>query len=90
MKLARQLMDTLTDEWDPKEFKDTYTDVLRQVIEAKVEGKAVVTPETPKRPRVANLMQALQRSLSERPLAKASGRPPARRRGGRHARRQAA
>ena len=39
-------MDTLSDEWDPKEFKDTYTDVLRQVIEVKVEGKEVVAPES--------------------------------------------
>jgi DNA end-binding protein Ku len=80
MKLARQLMDTLSDEWDPREFRDTYTEVLRRVIEAKVEGKAIVTPETPKRPRVASLMQALQRSLQEppRPLARARGRPVAR------------
>jgi DNA end-binding protein Ku len=75
MKLARQLMDTLSDAWDPREFRDTYTDVLRQVIEAKVAGKEIVTPETPKRPRVANLMQALQKSLSERrPLTKAEAR----------------
>ena len=56
------------------EFKDTDTDILREVIEAKVEGKEVVTPETPKQPRVANLMEALQKSLRERPLAKADGR----------------
>jgi DNA end-binding protein Ku len=74
MKLARQLMDTLSDKWDPKEFRDTYTDILREVIEAKVKGKEIVTPETPKRPRVANLMEALQKSLRERPLAKADGR----------------
>jgi DNA end-binding protein Ku len=79
MKLARQLVETLSDDWDPREYRDTYTEVLRQVIEAKVEGKEVVTPETPERPRVANLMQALQKSLQERPrpLAKASGRPTA-------------
>jgi DNA end-binding protein Ku len=74
MKLARQLVDTLSDKWDPKEFRDTYTDILREVIEAKVKGKEIVTPETPKQPRVANLMEALQKSLRERPLAKADGR----------------
>jgi DNA end-binding protein Ku len=85
MKLARQLMDTLSDEWDPKEFKDTYTDVLRQVIDAKVEGKEVVAPEMPKRERVTNLMEALQKSLEERPLAKVEGRKatPKRARAGR-------
>ncbi len=74
MKLALQLMDSLSDDWDPKEFKDTYTDVLRQVIEAKIEGKEVVAPEAPKRPRVANLMEALEKSLRGRPLAKADAR----------------
>jgi DNA end-binding protein Ku len=76
MKLARQLMETLTGDWDPTEYRDTYTEVLRQVIEAKVEGKQIVTPEMPKRPRVANLMRALEQSLKDGPreLAKAEGR----------------
>jgi DNA end-binding protein Ku len=74
MKLARQLVDTLSDEWDPKEFKDNYTDVLRQMIEAKVDGKEVVAPEMPKRERVTNLMDALQKSLRQRPMAKAESR----------------
>src|SRR5262249_2676960 len=30
MKLAHQLIDTLTSKWQPTEFKDTYTDVLKQ------------------------------------------------------------
>jgi DNA end-binding protein Ku len=74
MKLARQLMETLSDEWDPRDFRDTYTEVLRQVIEDKVKGKEVVSPEMPKRPRVVNLMKALEHSLKDRPLAKAEGR----------------
>jgi len=39
MKLARQLVDTLAGEWDPSEYRDTYTDALRKTIEAKVDGK---------------------------------------------------
>ena len=89
MKLTRQLMDTLSDEWDPKDYRDTYTDALRAAIEAKVQGKEIVTPEAPKRPRVASLMQALEASLKEGrpPLSKVgsrkrqrAGRPAARRR----------
>jgi hypothetical protein len=81
-KLARQLVDAFSDDRDPKELKDTYTDVLRQVIEAKVEGKEVVAPEAPKLARVTDLMEALQKLRSERPLAKAEGRraAPARKR----------
>ena len=69
------LMDTLSDEWDPTEFRDTYTEVLRQVIEAKVKGKEIVAPEMPKRERVTNLMDSLQKSLRERPAA-GQGRQP--------------
>jgi DNA end-binding protein Ku len=66
MKLARQLMETLSGPWKPEEFRDTYSEVLREVIEAKVEGKEVVVPEAPERPRVVDLMEALQASLKER------------------------
>jgi DNA end-binding protein Ku len=80
MKLARQLLDSLSGAWDPTEYRDTYSDTLREAIEARVAGKEIVTPETPRRPRVTNLMQALQRSLDEprRPLAKSPGGRPAR------------
>jgi DNA end-binding protein Ku len=92
MKLARQLLDTLGGAWDPAEYRDTYSDALREVIEARAEGKAIVTPETPRRPRVASLMQALQRSLEEprRPLAKSAGERRATRRPARGGRRRAA
>jgi len=76
MKLARQLVDSLSDTWKPDEYRDTYTEVLRQLIEAKVKGEEIVAPEMPRRPRVVNLMKALQESLKERPrqLAKAPAR----------------
>jgi DNA end-binding protein Ku len=90
MKLARQLMETLSDTWDPKEFKDTYTDALRELIEAKIEGKEIAAPEKPKRARVVDLMDALQKSLEDRPLAKAEGRKAPARKRARTGRRKAA
>jgi DNA end-binding protein Ku len=62
MALAHHLIDTLASKWDPTQFRDTYTEVLRQVIDAKFEGKEVVIEGGPKRPRVANLMEGLQRT----------------------------
>ena len=44
---------TLASKWNPAEFRDTYTDVLRRIIEAQGGG------------RVANLMKALQASLKD-------------------------
>lgn len=81
MKLAQQLIDTLAGEWDPREYKDTYTDVLKRVIEAKVGGKAVKLAELPRPARVTNLMDALKKSLAggerRRELTRAAGRRPA-------------
>jgi DNA end-binding protein Ku len=72
MKLAHQLIDTLSAEWDPKEFKDTYTDVLKRIIAQKVEGEEITVPDVPQRPKVTDLAQALRESLEQgrRPPAK--------------------
>jgi DNA end-binding protein Ku len=72
MKLARRLIETLTGEWDPAEYRDMYSKALRQVIEAKVEGKETAAPEPPAPARVIDLMEALKRSLKERPRDLAS------------------
>ena len=76
MKLARHLVDTLSGDWDPRDYRDTYSDALRKVIRAKVEGKEPAAAELPKPARVTNLMDALRRSLEKRPrkLARATGR----------------
>jgi DNA end-binding protein Ku len=81
MKLARQLIETLAAEWDPTEFKDTYTDVLRKIIDQKIEGEEITVPAVPERPKVADLAEALRKSLEvgRRPPAKLEGhRRPAR------------
>jgi DNA end-binding protein Ku len=88
MDLAHRLIDTLADKWKPEEFRDTYTEVLRKAIEAKVEGKELELPAE-ERPRpVTNLMKALEESLARKEPAKAPGRgakPPQKRRGGKRA-----
>ena len=80
MKLAHQLIDTLSAKWEPTDYKDTYTEVLRQAIQQKIEGKEISIPE-PERPRtVVNLMDALQASLKAHPRkepTKAAGRAKA-------------
>ena len=82
----------MTGEWDPTEYRDTYTETLRSVIEAKAEGKKTATPEVPAPPRVVSLMQALLQSLETR--TRAGAKAPSRRAGstrrGRGGRRRAA
>jgi DNA end-binding protein Ku len=80
MGLARQLVDTLASKWDPTQFRDTYTEVLRAIIEAKAEGRHVALPAGPRRPKVASLMKALQASLKDGGARKAPAKAAARRR----------
>lgn len=46
-------------------YKDTYLDNLREFIEAKVEGKEIVSPPAREEPRVINLMDALKKSVAQ-------------------------
>jgi DNA end-binding protein Ku len=84
MTLARQLIDTLAADWKPEQYRDTYTDVLREAIQQKVEGKEIVAPAVKPRAEVVDLMEALRRSLEERgkkkPETPARAEAPARKR----------
>jgi DNA end-binding protein Ku len=74
LKLARTLIDTLAvDDFDFSEFKDTYNDKLRELIEMKIKGQEVVAPPAEEAPQVINLMEALQKSVAE---AKKAAKPP--------------
>jgi DNA end-binding protein Ku len=46
-------------------YKDKYVEELAAFIEAKVEGKEIVTPPAAEEPRIINLMEALKRSVAE-------------------------
>jgi DNA end-binding protein Ku len=47
------------------EYKDTYVESLREFIEAKVEGKEIVSPPEREEPQVINLMDALKKSVAQ-------------------------
>jgi DNA end-binding protein Ku len=66
LKMALQLLDSLATDWDPKQYKDTYVDELRDRIDAKDTGEDVVAEEPEeRRADVIDLSEALQRSLDE-------------------------
>src|SRR5262245_50909702 len=61
------------------EYKDQYVEELKQLIEAKVEGKELVTPAKTEEPHVINLMDALKKSVAAAKKggkAEAAGRKP--------------
>ena len=64
VKLAAQIIDSLSTEWDPKRYHDTYTEQLKEMIEAKARGKEIVAEEeAPAESSVVDLMAALEASL---------------------------
>ena len=63
-KMAAQLIEAMTGEFDPNQYHDEYREALMQVIEAKVEGRETVeVEEQPEETKLADLMAALQASV---------------------------
>ena len=56
-------------------YKDEYVEKLTEFIEAKVEGKEIVSPPAAEEPQVINLMDALKRSVAQAAEADAPERP---------------
>jgi DNA end-binding protein Ku len=75
LAMAKQVVEGLAGEWDPKRYHDTYTEALRKRISRKQSGKEVVEATEEPKARVLDLMAALEASVD----AAKKGRAPARR-----------
>ncbi len=73
LKLAEQLIENATKEFDPTAFKDRYQDAMLEVIKAKIEGAEPVVPQEEEAGAVINLMDALKASVA----GAATRKPPA-------------
>ena len=63
IKLAQQVIGTFEGDVDFAEYRDDYQVGLREIIDAKIEGREIVAPEVEAPPKVVNLMEALRQSL---------------------------
>ena len=77
LDMAFSLIDLMTEDFKPAEFKDNYREALMEVIQAKLEGQEIVEAPTPHEGKVVDLMTALKASVE---AAKGRGRPEAPRR----------
>jgi DNA end-binding protein Ku len=81
LKLARSLVESMTTTLKKIDMTDKYYDALREMIEAKVEGKQIVTVEEEELP-VVDIMTALKQSIEQakthrKPMEKAKGKKKA-------------
>ena len=65
LDLARQVIESISGEFDPEEFRNEYRDDLRRMLEAKLEGHEIVKPEPQPETPVIDLMEALKASVAE-------------------------
>lgn len=66
LKMARELIDSLAAEFDPRQYRDEYREELLELIERKAAGKSVVATgsEAPQPTKAPDLMAALEESLA--------------------------
>src|SRR5712691_9656306 len=63
VKLAQQVIGTFEGDVDFASYRDEYQAGLREIIDAKIEGREIVAVEEEAPPKVVNLMDALRKSL---------------------------
>jgi DNA end-binding protein Ku len=67
LKMAVDLIESMTSRWDPKNYRDTYTERVEQLVRAKKKNREVVTEREPEETseKVVDLLAALQASLDQ-------------------------
>ena len=73
IKMARSLIDSLTDDFEPKEFHDEYRAALEDLISKKVQGEEVTYAEPAEPSKVVDLMDALRASVEAAQSSKPAG-----------------
>lgn len=72
VEMAQQLIDSLSSDFDPASYEDTYRERVLDLIERKAAGEEIATqPEPAEKQEVPDLMAALEASIAE---AKKGGR----------------
>ncbi|HXG01152.1 MAG TPA: Ku protein [Bacteroidota bacterium] len=77
LELAKNLVESMETTLDKLDLTDRYNDALRELIEAKIEGKQIVAVEEEEKP-IVDIMTALKQSIEQakaqrKPMEKAKG-----------------
>jgi DNA end-binding protein Ku len=65
LKMAQQLIESLSSDFEPEKYRDEYRDKVLELIERKAAGEEIaVQPEAPQPAKVPDLMAALEASLA--------------------------
>jgi DNA end-binding protein Ku len=65
LRMAQQLIDSLSSDFEPEKYRDEYREKVLELVERKASGEEItVQPEAPKPTQVPDLMAALEASLA--------------------------
>jgi DNA end-binding protein Ku len=82
LQLAKQLIDSLSEPFDPQKFEDEHIHRIEEMIDARLKGRKLTVVAPAAKPKVVDLMDALQKSIAQakvkRPPARAGEAKPAR------------
>ncbi len=75
MKVAKMLIETMSEPFDAAKFKDTYREEVLAMIDARAAGKEIpkAKGKAPARDNVVNLMDVLQKSLDQSKRSRGNG-----------------
>lgn len=75
LKMAKQLVETLSAKWEPEKYTDEYVENLKRVIQAKLKGRKpkLKERETPQGAEVVDLMARLRASLESKGSGRSAG-----------------
>ncbi len=77
LEMAKALIESLADEFEPSRYRDEYREAVMKVVQAKMEGEVTEAPEAPQPAKVMDLMEALRQSVEQAKKQRASREKPA-------------
>src|SRR5467141_2946377 len=77
LEMAKALIESLADSFDPSRYKDNYREAVMKVVRAKAKGEVIEAPEAPQPAKVMDLMEALRQSVAQAKKQRAGREKPA-------------
>ncbi|MGA7912531.1 MAG: Ku protein [Candidatus Dormiibacterota bacterium] len=77
LEMAKALIESLADTFDPSRYKDEYREAVMKVVHAKIEGEVIEAPAAPQPAKVMDLMEALRASVEAAKKSRAAREKPA-------------
>ena len=73
LEMAKALIESLADSFDPSRYKDEYKEAVMKVVQAKIDGEVIEAPAPLQTAKVMDLMEALRASVEAAKKSRKTG-----------------